>query len=79
MDIGKSVTLAQVDGWYSPECSVFVKMAFVLMVLLTYSSKQVSFYHSTITIRVSRVTRVRVTIGLVLGLGFSLVFVTRLT
>jgi len=54
-------------------------MAFVLMVLLTYSSKQVSFYHSTITVRVSRVTRVGVTIGLALGLEFGLAFVTGLT
>ena len=39
LHVGKPVRLAQADVQYSPECSVFIKMAFIQMVLSTYSPK----------------------------------------
>jgi len=61
LDVGKSVSLAQADGQYSPGCSVFLNMALFSCSCGLTRGKEASFDRYTVRIsRVSKVGRVRV-------------------
>jgi len=74
LHVGKQLRLAQPDGRYRPECTVYScirKIRIVANLLWTYSSKRDELYRFSVMVRVSKVSTVTFRVAVIVRFSFS--------